>query len=121
MKCSLDIPNFVKEFFVLFIKEGLLILPCYSLELCIQLGIYIFSFLPCLSPVFFSSTICKASSDNHSAFLYFLPLGWFWSLPPVQCYELLPIVLQALYLPDQSLESLSPPLYNHKGFDLGHT
>jgi len=51
MKCSLDISNFLEEisslphaivflyFFVLFFWEGLLISSCYSLELCIQLGI----------------------------------------------------------------------------------
>ena len=49
-------------------------------------------------------------------------LGWFWSLPPVRCYKPLSIVLQALSLPDLiSWIYLSPPLYNHKGFDLGHT
>ena len=51
MKCSLDISNFLKEisslshsivflyFFALVAEEGLLISPCYSLELCIQLGV----------------------------------------------------------------------------------
>ena len=38
--------------------------------------------------------------------------GWFWSPPPVQCYEAPCIVLQALRL------SNLIPLYNHKGFDL---
>ena len=32
-----------------------------------------------------SSAICKASSDNHFAFLCFFSWGWFWSLLPVQC------------------------------------
>ena len=52
MKCSFDISNFLEEisslsfsidflyFFALFIEEGLLISPCYSLELCIWLGMY---------------------------------------------------------------------------------
>ncbi|KAB0352974.1 hypothetical protein FD754_017831 [Muntiacus muntjak] len=44
--------------------------PCFSLELCIQMDI---SFLLCLSLLF--STICKASSDNHFAFLHFFFLG----------------------------------------------
>ena len=47
MKCSFDISNFLEEissltlsvvflyFFVLSIDEGLLVSPCYSLELCI--------------------------------------------------------------------------------------
>ena len=49
MKCSFDISNFLEKisslshstvflyFFALFFIEGLLF-PCYSLELCIQLG-----------------------------------------------------------------------------------
>ena len=51
MKCSLGISNFLKEisslshsvvlfyFFALITEEGFLISPCYSLELCIQMGI----------------------------------------------------------------------------------
>ena len=50
MKCSLDISNILEEFsslsillfsclFALFIEKALLISPCYSLELCIQLDI----------------------------------------------------------------------------------
>ena len=67
------------------------------------------------------SAIGKASSDNHFAFLHF-SLEWFWSLPPVHCYKPLFIVLQVLCPSDHIpwLYSL-PLLYNHKGFDLGHT
>ena len=54
-----------------------------------------FSPLPFASLLF--SAICKASSDNHFAFLHFFFLRWFWSLPPLQCYQPLSIVLQALY------------------------
>ena len=60
-----------------------------------------------LSPLPFtslSSAICKASSDSHFAFLHFFFLGWFWLLPPVQCYEPLSIVFQVLCL-DQALQS----------------
>ena len=47
---------------------------------------------------------------------------WSWSLPPVQCHEPLSIVLQALCLSDLiPWIYFSLPLYNHKGFDLGHT
>ena len=55
MKCSLGISNFLKEIsslphsivflyvFALITEEGFLISPCYSLELCIQMGIsYLF-------------------------------------------------------------------------------
>ena len=49
-------------------------------------------------------------------------LGWFWWLPLVQHYKSLSIVTQALCLPDLiPWIYLSPPLYNHKRFDLGHT
>ena len=48
--------------------------------------------------------------------------GWFWSLPPVQCYEFLSMVLQTLCLSDVTPGIyLSLPLYNHKGFDLKYT
>ena len=62
MKCSLDISNFPKEvsslshstvflyFFALITEEDFLISPCYSLELCIQMGIsFFFSFAYSLS------------------------------------------------------------------------
>ena len=57
MKCSLGISNFLEEisslshsivfiyFFALITEEGFLISPCYSWELCIQMGIsFLFSF-----------------------------------------------------------------------------
>ena len=57
MKCSLGISNFLEEIsslsnsvvflylFALITEEGFLISPCYSLELCIQMGIsFLFSF-----------------------------------------------------------------------------
>ena len=62
MKCSLGISNFLEEisglshsivflyFFALITEEGFLISPCYSLELCIQMGI--FPFLLCFSLLF---------------------------------------------------------------------
>ena len=82
---------------------------------------YIFPFLPALTSLL-CSAICKSSSDNHVAFLYFFFFGVVWSLPSVQCYEPLSIVLWALCLPDLILWIyLSLLLYNHKGFDLGHT
>jgi len=58
MKCSFDISNVLKEisslshsvvslyFLHCLFEEGLLISPCYSLELCIQLGISFLSPLP---------------------------------------------------------------------------
>ena len=57
MKCSLGISNLLEEisslshsivflyFFALITEEGFLISPCYSLELCIRMGIsFLFSF-----------------------------------------------------------------------------
>jgi len=62
MKCSLGISNFLEEissfshsivflcFFALITDEGFLISPCYSSELCIQMGIsFLFSFAFCFS------------------------------------------------------------------------
>ena len=78
MKYFLGVSNFLEEvsslshsvvflyFFALRAEEGFLISPCYSLELCIQMGISFLSPLPLASLL--SSAICKASSDNHFAF-----------------------------------------------------
>ena len=56
MKCSLGISDFLEEisslshsivylYFALITEEGFLLSPCYSLELCIQMGIsFLFSF-----------------------------------------------------------------------------
>ena len=62
MKCSLGVSNFLEKisslshsivFFylsALITEEGFLISPCYSLELCIQMGIsFLFSFPFCFS------------------------------------------------------------------------
>ena len=85
MKYSLGISNFLEEisslshsivllyFFALTTEEGFLFSPCYSLEICIQMGIsFFFSFA--FSSLLFSA-ICKTSSDNHFAFLHFFFLG----------------------------------------------
>ena len=62
MKCSLGISNFLEEisslshsvvflyFFTLIPEEGFLFSPCYSLELCIQMGLsFLFFFAFCFS------------------------------------------------------------------------
>ena len=64
MKCSLGISNFLEEifslshsiaflsFFALVTEEGFHISPCYSLELCIQMGTsFLFSFVSLLMKV----------------------------------------------------------------------
>ena len=76
---------------------------------------YIFPFLPCFFTSLLSSATCKCSSDNHFAFLFSISLGWFWSLPLVQCYKPLSIP-QALCLPHLTpWIYLSPPLYSYFG------
>ena len=93
MKCSLGISNFLEEFsslshsivflyfFALITEEGFLFSSCYSLELCIQMGIsFLFSFA--FGSLLFTA-ICKASSDSHFAFLHFFFLQMF--LIPVSC------------------------------------
>ena len=85
MKCSLGISNFLEEisslshsivflyFFALVTEEGFLISPCYSLELCIQMGISFLFSSPFTSLLF--TAICKVSSDSHFAFLHFFSMG----------------------------------------------
>ena len=85
MKCSLDISNFLEEISSLshstsfpsislhcLLKKAFLS-PCYSLELCIRLGVSFFFSLTFASLL--SSVICKVSSDNHLTFLHFLFFG----------------------------------------------
>ena len=127
---SLGISSFLEEivslfhsvvflcFFALIAEEGFLISPCYSLELCTEMGItFLFSFA--FASLLFSA-ICKGSSDNHFAFLLFFFLGMvlisaFCTISWTSGYsssgtrsDLLPWIYLSLLL------------YNCKGFDLGH-
>ena len=130
MKCSLGISNFLEEissvfhsvvflyFFELFTKEDFLsVLPI------LWNSAFGWVYL-CLSPLTFTSlfsAICKASSHNHFALLLFFFLGMVLVTASLQCYKPPSIVLQALYLSDLiPWIYLSLPVYNHKGFDLGH-
>ena len=93
MKSSFDISDFLEEissltlsvvslcFFALFIEEGLLVSPCYSLESAFTW--VNLSLSPLLFASLLSSVICKASSDNHFAFLRFFFFRMVCSLPPV--------------------------------------
>ena len=133
MKCSLGISNFPEEisslsysivflyFFVLIPEESFLISPCYSLELCIRIGIsFLFSFAFCFFS--FLSDLLRPPQTTILSFCISFSWGWSWSLPPVQCQELPSIVLQALCLSDLvSSIYLSLPLYSRKEFNLGHT
>ena len=93
MKCSLGISNFLEDisslshsfiflyFFELITEEGFLISSCYSLELCIRCLYH--SFSPLLFASLLFTAICKASPDNHFAFLHFFSMGMV--LIPVPC------------------------------------
>ena len=83
---------------------------------------YIFPFLLCLSLLFFFQLFRRPLQTTVLPFCRSLSWGWFWSLPPIRCYEPLFIVPQALCLSDRiPWVYLSLPLCNHKGFDLGQT
>ena len=131
MKCSPGISNFLEEisslshsiiflyFFTLITKEGLLISPCYSLEFCIKMDIY---FLFCFAFHFLLFTaICKASSDSHFAFFHFFFLGM------VLITACCTVSQTSIHSSSSTLSirynplNLSLLLYNHQGFDLGHT
>ena len=80
----------------------------------------IFPFLPFLSFFFFPQLFVNPPQTTILPSCISFCLGWFWSLPPVQCYEPLSIVLHTLWRTDLvPWISLSPPLY--KGHDLGGT
>ena len=130
MKCSFGVSDFLEEisslfhsiflyFFALIAEEGFLISPCYYLELCIQMGILSFSSLPFPSLLF--RAICKASSDNHFAFLHFFFL---WMVLITVSYAM---SRTSVHSSSDTLSDLIPwlylslPLYNCKGFDLGCT
>ena len=79
MKCSLGVSNFLEEisslplsivllyFFALIAKEGFPISPCYSLELCIQMGI---SFLSSKLPTSVRSSKKQESSRKNIYFCF---------------------------------------------------
>ena len=82
---------------------------------------FIFFFLPCLLCLFLSQLFVMPLQTTTLLTCISFSLGWFCSLLPVQCYELLSIVLQAQCLPELIPWSYSsPPLYNLNEFDLGH-
>ena len=78
------------------------------------------------SPLLFLSrlftAVCKASSDNSVAFLHFFFLWMVLITASCTMAGTSSVVLQALCLSDliPSICFLLP-LYNHEGFDLGHT
>ena len=126
MKRSLGISNFLDEisslscsivflyFFALITEKGFLIFPCYSLELCIQMGM---SFL-CLSSLFFSQLFLRPPQAIILPFCIFFPLGMV--LITASCT----MSRTSIHSSSGTLSDLIPwiylslPLYNHKGFDL---
>ena len=106
-------------FFAVITEEGFLMSPCYSLKLCFQMGIcFLFSFVFQFS----SELFVRPPQTTILLFSISFSWRWSWSLSPVQCHKLLSIVLQALCLSDLiPWIYFSIPLYNHKGFGLGHT
>ena len=126
MKCSLVSPVFLKRslVFPILLFSSISLHCSFKKTLLSLLAIlwnsvlsWVYLTLSPLSSFLLSSGICKVSLDNH-----FIPpcvsfsWGWFWPLPPVQCYKLPSRVLQVLCLPDLiPWIYLSPPLYNHKG------
>ena len=132
MKCPLGISNFLEEtssfslsivflyFFALTTEEGFLISPCYSLELCLQMGIsFLFSFAFSFS--FLSQLFVMPVRQLFCLFAFvFLGDG----LDHCLLYN----VMNFVYSSSGTLSSRSNSqnvllllLYNQKGFDLGHT
>ena len=69
-----------------------------------------------------SLAICKAFSDNHFAFLHFFCFGMVLVTDSCTMFWTSVLILQALCLPNLiPWIYSSPPLFNHKGFDLHHT
>ena len=131
MKCSLGISNFIEEisslsYSIVFLSLHWSLRKSFlSLLAILWNSAFKWAHLS-FSPVSFTSllftAICKAPSDNHFVFLHFLFLVMVLIPASVQCHEPPSIVLQGLCLSDLiPWMYFSLPLYNHKGFELGHT
>ena len=106
--------------FALITEKGFLISPCYSLELCIQMGIsFLFSFAFSFS--IFPLLFIRPPQTAILLFCISFSWGWSWFLSPVQCHEPLSIVFRHSVYQIIPWIYLSLPLYNCKGFNLGHT
>ena len=119
LKRSLVFPIllFASMFFASFVEESILVSPCYSLELCMQLDISFPFSVACRFS--FPQLFVKPPQTTTLPFCISFSLGWFWSLTPLQCYKPPSIALQAEDFIPWIYSSL--PLYNHKGFALGHS
>ena len=132
MKSSLGISDFLEEIFSLCHSVVSSISLHWSLMkafLCLLTILWnsafkwvIFPFLFCLQLLFFSQLFARPTQNTSLPLCISFSWRWFWTLPPVQCYEPPSIVPQALCLSDLiPWLYLSLPMYNHKGVDLGHT
>ena len=74
-------------------------------------------FLFCLLPLFFSQLFVRPPQATMLPFSF--PCGWFWSSPPVQCYNLHPKFFRHSIW-SNPLNYVSLPLFNHKRFDLSY-
>ena len=109
MKFTLGISYFLEEisslshsivflyFFALIMEEGFLILTLLAILWNSAFKWVYLSFSPVPFASLLFTAICKASSDNHFAFLYLFSWGRSWSLPPIQCHEPLSIDPQAFF------------------------
>ena len=107
-------------FFALITEEGFLISPYYSLELCIQMDIsFLFSFAFSFSS--FLSYLYSLLRQLFCLCAFFSPLRMI--LITASCTML----WTSIHSSSGTLSDLTPwiylplPLYNRKGFDLGHT
>ena len=129
MKCFLGISNFLEE--ISSLSHSIVFLYFFALITDSHLSskflwnfefkwVYLsFSPLPLASLLF--SIICKASSESHFAFLHFFLLGMVL-IPASYTMSRTCVHGSSSTLPDLIPRIyLSLPLYNHKGFDLGHT
>ena len=132
MKCSLIISNFLEEIsslshsifssisFLCSLKKAFLPLLAILWNSAFRWIYLSFSPLPFTYLLF--SAICKASSDNHFAFLHLFSL---WMVLVIISCTMLQTSIHSSS--DTRQSDLIPwiylllPLYNHKGFDLGHT
>ena len=78
------------------------------------------SFLLSFAFHFFSQLFVRPPQKMILAFSISFSWGRFWSWPPVQCYKPPSKISRILSIISLPWINLSLPLYNHKGFDLGH-
>ena len=120
LKRSLVFPSLFFYFFAIDHYGRLSSLSLLFFETLHSNGYYL-SFSPLPFTSLFFTDICKASSDSHFVFLHFFFLGMIFI--PASCT----MAQTSVHSPLGTLSDLIPGiclsllLYNHKGFDLGHT